>query len=382
MAFNLKALGDKLSRYRNQFQYSLADVSSSTGISEDSLREIELGDKRPTGDEILILADFYKCDYKFFLSNEKLASFEQTETLFRRFGKEFSKCDRWAVQECLYLAECEAYIEGRLHKRPIEYFSFSKVGNFFKVHGKQAAASLRQHLGYSENEVSMNIYSDMRRIGIRVFRRKLKNSSISGLYIKHPVAGRCVLINYSEDIYRQRFTAAHETAHTILDEEDDVLVSFVWDKSDLKEVRANAFASAYLIPPEALIKIPDVRSWTKEKTIEWANKFKVSAQALAIALSENKLITSSVYSEISKAKIPKQYKEDPELPANLPPRSKERKKLLLEHGLSDHYVSLCFDAYRERLISAPRLIEMLLLDTDYQLIEIAELYGESIKYAF
>ena len=381
MAFNLKVLGDKLLRYRNQFQYSLSDVADSTGIPESALREIEVGGRRPTGDEILILADFYKCDYKFFLSNEKLASFEQTETLFRKFGKNFSKRDRWAVQECLYLAECEAYMEGALNKRPVEYFTFTKVGDFFKAHGKEAAESLRRHLGYAENEVSMNIYNDMRRIGIRVFRRKLENSNISGLYIKHPVAGRCVLINYSEDIYRQRFTAAHETAHTILDAEEDVLVSFAWDKKDLKEVRANAFASAYLIPPEVLVKVPESRNWTTEKAIEWANRFKVSTQALAIALSESRLITDTVYAQISKVKVPKEHKEDPELPESLPARSKERKMLLLEHGLSDHYVSLCFEAYREQLVSASRLVEMLLLETDYQLTEMAQLYGETIRHA-
>ena len=227
----------------------------------------------------------------------------------------------------------------------------------------------------------MNIYDDMRRIGIRVLRRKLENSKISGLYIKHPVAGRCVLINYSEDIYRQRFTAAHEAAHTILDEEEDVLVSFTWEKNDLKEIRANSFASAYLIPPEVASKIPERHRWTQKKAIEWANKFKVSTQVLAIALLENQLINRSIYSEITKAKAPKRHKEDPELSRNLSPRSKERKKMLLEHGLSDYYISLCFEAYRERIVSASRLVEMLLLETDYQLLEISELYGESIKYA-
>ena len=373
-------MGDKLARYRSQFQYSLADVAGSTGISEDSLQEIEQGRKRPSGDEILILADFYKCDYKFFLSNEKLASFEQTETLFRRFGQEFSKRDRWAVQECMYLAECEDYIEKQLNKRPAERFSFVKVGNFFKGHGKQAAMALRRHLGYASNKVSMNIYNDMRKIGIRVFRRRLENSNISGLYIKHPVAGQCVLVNYSEDVYRQRFTAAHETAHTILDDEEDVLVSFAWDKSDLKEVRANSFASAYLIPPETLSMLPNIGRWTEDKTIEWANKFKVSAHALAIALLENKIIDQSEYAAVSKARVPKKYKEDPELPSSLPPRSKDRKKMLLEHGLSDHYVSLCFEAYRAHHVSAPRLVEMLLLDSDVQLLEMANLYGESIRY--
>jgi len=142
MAFNLEKLGDKLLRFRNQFQYSLLEVSTATGISERKLLAIEKGKYRPTGDEILILSDFYKCDYKFFLSNEKLASSEQTETLFRKFGSEFSKQDRWAIQECLFLAECEAYLEKRLNKQKYQPFNFKKLGNYYKRHGKQAAEYL------------------------------------------------------------------------------------------------------------------------------------------------------------------------------------------------------------------------------------------------
>jgi Zn-dependent peptidase ImmA (M78 family) len=211
-----------------------------------------------------------------------------------------------------------------------------------------------------------------------VFRRKLENSNISGLYIKHPIAGKCVLINYNEDIYRQRFTAAHEVAHTILDENDDVLVSFSWDKKDLKEIRANTFASAYLMPPEFICKIPESNKWTVEKSIEWANKLKVSTHALAIALSENNLIDNEAYKIITGTKVPKSYKEDPELSSKLPPNSRERKQVMLEHGLSDYYVALCFEAYRERILSESRLTEMLLLETNLELYEFSKLYGESI----
>jgi len=33
-------------------------------------------------------------------------------------------------------------------------------------------------------------------------------------------------VNYSEDVYRQRFTAAHELAHAIFDSDDSAVVSF------------------------------------------------------------------------------------------------------------------------------------------------------------
>ena len=97
--------------------------------------------------------------------------------------------------------------------RPLNNFTFRPNGTFFKGHGEAAAASLRVALGYSEREVPRDVYAEFRSVGVHVFRRKLGNSNISGLFIMHPVAGKCALVNHSEDIYRQRFSAAHEMAH-------------------------------------------------------------------------------------------------------------------------------------------------------------------------
>lgn len=377
MNINLELLGSKLEKYRNQLQYSLPEVANLTGILAERLSELEKGSIRPSGDEILILADLYKCDYKFFLSNEKLASFEQTETLYRMFGDQFSKEDRRAIQECLFLAECEAYLEQALNKPKLITFSFNKPNREPKYYGKYAAQQLRSYLKYSENHIFVDVYKDMRDIGIRVFRRKLENSSISGLFIKHPVAGKCVLINYEDDIYRQRFTAAHEMAHTILDDNQDVLVSFSSEKKQDIETRANYFASAYLMSKEAMLKIPEYNSWTTEKAIKLANEFKVSTQVLAYALRNNKLIDENNKEIILSAKVPKEYKQDPEL-NNLSPNSIIAKQNLLEHGMSDYYVQLCFQACRANIISVSRLREILLLETNEELSEFSTIYRESV----
>ena len=47
---------------------SLDDVASSTGIDIERLQSIEDGQVEPTGDEVLILADYYRCDFKHFIS--------------------------------------------------------------------------------------------------------------------------------------------------------------------------------------------------------------------------------------------------------------------------------------------------------------------------
>src|ERR1019366_7638527 len=146
-----------------------------------------------------------KEDYKFFISNQAQSASEKTDILYRKFGNEFPKEDRWAIQEFLYLCECEQYVSELLDSFMPLTFEFLPEGKYFKEHGIKAAASLRKFLGYPENGVLKNIFDELRKTGVHIFRRKLNNSKISGLFVMHPFAGKCILINYSEDIYRQNF---------------------------------------------------------------------------------------------------------------------------------------------------------------------------------
>jgi Zn-dependent peptidase ImmA (M78 family)/transcriptional regulator with XRE-family HTH domain len=375
---DLQLLGSKLSRYRGQFQATLAEVSRATGMPEAALAAFEGGQAVPTGDQILVLADYYKCDFKFFISNERLAPFEQTETLFRRYGDALSRRDRWAIQEFLFLCECEEYLLGL---RPLTGripFSFTKAGSYYKGHGEQAAAALRRCLGYAANAVGLDVFGDLRRIGLHVFRRALDNSDISGLSVRHPTAGQCVLVNYAEDIYRQRFTAAHEAGHAILDDDRDVVVSFGrLAPEDLSEIRADTFASRYLMPPEVLGAIPEPGRWTPEKAQEWAGKLKVSTAALARALKDAGLVDEAGAAVVRSGRVPAESKSDPELPADLSPSPRQRKAALLRMGLSDFYVSRCIDAYEEGHITAGRLAEMLLVPPQ-EVGEVAGLYGRRL----
>jgi Zn-dependent peptidase ImmA (M78 family) len=227
----------------------------------------------------------------------------------------------------------------------------------------------------------MDVYADFRRLGCHIFRRELANSNISGLYIRHPVAANCVLVNYGEDIYRQRFSAAHEAAHAFLDTDEEVVVSFYAGRvADLREVRANTFASRYLIPPEFLRQIPKPTDWPTPKALEWAGKLKVSTEALSIALREAKLISEDTQEAIRNVRVDSTSKVDPELPSSLSPKSRERKQVMLRRGLSDYYVGICLDGYERGTITAARLAEMLLVD-ERELGEIAALFGRSLEYA-
>lgn len=377
MAIDLRLLGSKLVKYREQLKESYADVAVSTGIHASRLAQIENGAAEPTGDEILILSDHYRCDFKFFISNEQVAPFEQTETLYRAYGSDFTKEDRRAVQDFLYLCETEDFLMRELGRVPGS-FIFLPSGEYFKGHAEEAATRLRSRMGHADNAVPRDVYAEFRSVGVHIFRRKLGNSNISGLFIAHPVAGKCALVNYSEDIYRQRFSAAHEMAHAIFDADQEASVSFERpDGADLVEVRANRFASCYLMPPAFLSKLPNPNKWSDSEAIDWANKLRVSSSALAIALREAKLVDQTTYTRISRLRVTREAKIDPELPESLTSTQRSRKEQLLERGLSDYYVGLCFEAYSSGLISQGRLTEALLC-SQAELLELANLYGRTL----
>jgi Zn-dependent peptidase ImmA (M78 family) len=382
MPIDLRTLGSKLRRYREQLQESLQDVSRNTGIPADRLDGMEQGLIRPNGDEVLILADHWACDFGVFFTYETSAPFEEAEILYRRHGEAFSKEDRRAVQEFLYLCDTESLMLRELG-HVSQDFNFTPKGSHYKSHGEQGALALREFFGYETNRPSVprDVYADFRKIGAHIFRRRLTNSNISGLFLSNPKAGPCLLVNYSEDVYRQRFSAAHEMAHVIFDTGEQAVVSFVNpDRRDrLKEFRANRFASCYLMPPSMLKSLPDPSGWKEADALRRANDFRVSCDALGIALKEAGRADQATSSRIRSFRVPSEAKMDPELGANLSTTARDRKRGLLERGLSDFYARLCFEAHNRGVISTGKLAEAMLTDT-VELAEMATLYGTSLRY--
>ena len=252
MPLDHKVISRKLLQARQLQSLSIEEVSQAVGIEVGRIGQIESGQIRPSGDEVLILANFYRHDFRDFLDDSRPAPFEQTDILYRQHGDAFTPQDRRAIQEFIYLCEIEAALESEMSVAK-KSFAFIPKGAHFKSQGESAAKALRAHLGYAANVVPRDVFDDFRQIGIHLFRRRLTNSDISGLYIEHPIAGHCALINYDEDIYRQRFSASHEAAHVIFDSSESVVVTYKhgtsrYGERDLKEIRANRFASCYLTP--------------------------------------------------------------------------------------------------------------------------------------
>lgn len=380
MSIDYQSIAQKLKQARELQSIMIETVSQETGINAERIHYIEAGQARPSGDEVLILANYYRHDFRDFLDDKRPAPFDQTDLLYRRHGDEFLFRDRRSIQEFLFLCEIESFIEAEFDIKK-QKFSFTPRGSYFKGHGETAAYDLRAYLEYIPNEIPRDVFADFRKIGCHVFRRRLENSDISGLYVEHPIAGHCLLVNYQEDVYRQRFSVSHEAAHAIFDSSDSVVVTFRKGDSrhsedKLKETRANRFASCYLMPPDQL---PRVSRWTPEQATHWAQQFRVSTEALSYALLEADLVDASTAKIIRSVTVQNAEKIDPEAPESLNDRQRERRMELLERGLSDYYVKLCFEACRQGLISVGRLSEALLADHG-ETREISVLFGRTIHH--
>lgn len=376
MSTDLILLGEKLERQRKYLLLSVDDVSVGTGLDKDRIVAFEAGRLEPSGDEVLILADFYVCDFKELISSETALNLERMETFYRVHGTSFSKEDRQSIQEFLFLCETESQLYGLYPNHEHIDFQFIKQGEYFKGHGQKAAREFRKAIGLSEDKVPSDIYRDFRKAGVHVFRRALDNSGISGLFIRHPKAGRCILVNYVEDIFRQRFTASHEFSHSILDNDKDFIVSNnKWDRGDLVEIRANAFAAEYLIPASMAQAIGQrLHDYSDQNLIDMIIKLQVSPAVLANSLNSNTNVDERLIRRVREIRIPRRDKIDPELGTGLSKGYRERKKKLLERGLSTDYVELCFQAYRDGYISLGKLSESLLCEEGV-LKQLAEMYN-------
>ena len=383
MTFTAHGFAQKLQNLRESFDNTFDQISIATGIEAEKLLSLEAGKSTPTGDEVLILADFFKQEFSWLIEDEKTNPDENATLLLRSEGGRLAASDRHAIAEFLHLCKSQTLLEEILETRShTTDFNFTVRGSFYKGHGVDCARAFRKETGLPQNAVVPDIYQWLRKAGFRVFRRALPDSPISGLYIRHPYAGRCILINYTEDIYRQRFSAAHETGHALLDIDKPYNISDSTDFSsrDLVEIRANSFASNFLIPPELLTSLGTTDQWQNpEKIVETADRLSVSIPALLSALVRDKHIDEPTRERLRHAGLRLPNKQDPELTGDFTSRQLERKRSLLANGLHSSYINQGFEAHRRGAISLAKLADIFLVEPR-DVGDLAELFGVSLNH--
>lgn len=367
MTFDYILLGQKLQEARESLLINTQEAADRLQLSVEEYVKLESGQRKTTGDQLVLLASLYQRDFRYFVTGNYPSAESQIQEMFR-LNSSLSRNDRIAIQQFVRLCEYEDFLEKQVShiklKNIPNYDNYSFNHNNFKRQGAEAAELERKRLNLNLSPI-LDIFDLMRNQGIHVFKRQLEDRNISALYINHPIAGHCILINYLDDLYRQNFSAAHEYCHALFDSSVGQEVTYFNRNNDYVELRANNFAGNFLVP----------KTWIERNILvrddNWidiirpiAEEFKVNYEVVIRRLLEMDRINKELYEKLIKEKslvIKSKDKLDPEIPPSLSPGQRERVTNLIRNGLSWYFIDLCTQAYRRGAITYHKLLEMLLL---------------------
>lgn len=245
-------IGDRIRLIRERQGISQDTMAKWLGISRSMLVLLESGETQPGLSVLDKLAYRLGCDLRTLVSGPD--GIEPALVMLRADPALEGNVEAYeSIQKCLRIGEEAANLErvlgiDRAGDRQIRYPAAAPSSKMDAVRqGERAAASERRRLGLGDAPVD-NMVSLLEGEGICTSQTAL-SSHVSGVSILSP-HGIFVFVNSTHPVSRRRFSFAHEYAHALLDlrEDSSVVVSLENESGLLLEVRANAFAAAFLAP--------------------------------------------------------------------------------------------------------------------------------------
>lgn len=368
-----REIGERIARKRAEGGISTDALASAMGISPADLERVERGeyDDLP-GDFILIAAKVLRTDFRFFVTRALDDEDAQTHRVYRALSNPTPE-DEFRLRLFFHFvtgeAELRAILDQPIVRRWPEYEQPAR-GVLHVDHGRDVARRERARLGLGTRPIE-NVFALVRDQGVLLLRQHFRDSALSGLTATHPRAGTCVLVNYTDDLFRQMFSAAHEYAHVLLDrpvlDRDGCVVSYSGRREWL-EYRANAFAGEFLLPRAALSrwKKPDDDGTMRRTITEIARTYFVNTETVLYAMQGAGWLSEAETGEWSarRPRIGRDQKIDPDLPATLTDRQRERMRAAIERGLDRRFVELTARAVRGGEITFGRAAELLDVDRE------------------
>lgn len=257
MAITAQELGSRLREAREACAMTQEQAAGKLGLSRASVAQMELGNRQVSSLELDRLAYLYGRDIRVFLSEQ----FEARDTLTVMFranpdlGRDGQVAD--SLRRCIALGRALSDLETlvgveREALMPAAYPLGPPRTKWEAIQqGQRAAESERRRLELGDGPIG-NLPDLMEEQGIRMAGISLPDD-VSGITVSDPEAGVFVAVNKRHSTTRQRFSMAHEYAHVLMDRYGVAsIVSRGGNRTDLSEIRANAFAAVFLLPEKGL----------------------------------------------------------------------------------------------------------------------------------
>jgi len=369
-----------MSEMRDKIAARLRAAREATGLTQTqvarlmdmhrpTVSEIEAGRRGVTSEELYGFAQAYGVSVSELLEGSLLEEVESV--LFRRedlAGPETRMAIHRFAERCRSEAELEAMlgiVRGAV-ERPKYSPRMSRTPREAVEQGEDLATRERARLGLGEEPVR-NLVELLERQGLRVGPLQgVADEGLDGVYFEARTLGPCVAINVDRDPwtgFRTAFTVAHEYLHWLLDDTRGEPVRQERFTTDLREVRANAFAAALLMPREGIYRYFNgigligangrIEALRPPDVVRAMDYFGVSRAALLNRLRDLKLLAQRTWAELRRQEF-----------SVLSVASTLGLRLRMEYNLDVYFSDLVVRAWSKGLVTSGRAADLLGLEVD------------------
>ena len=252
-------LGQRLKSAREASGLTQQQVADQVELTRVAISQIESGNRTISSIELISLLRLYGRDMASFLE-EKPVEKDALAVLFRAHpdllqNHIFYKSLRDAHELLREYGNLQKLLELDQERNLPPVYDYGEPKNVWEAiqMGEHAAEAERSRL-----RLGINPIRDMAELvesqGIPVIEIRL-DDQVSGIFMVEAEIQLCIFINevhLDRAKARVAFTIAHEYGHILLDRDKVSAISKISNDRDLFEVRANAFAAAFLMPEEGV----------------------------------------------------------------------------------------------------------------------------------
>jgi len=254
MTITHEILGQRLREAREAVGMSQAQAAAAIGKARPTISMIEAGERKVSSVELSLLARLYGHAVGEFLV-EKFDAANVLNSLFRAsLGEALQPVMLEAARDCLEIGRELRNLESLLGVArlggggpPLRTAPPAENRAGALEQAEVAASEERARLGLGLAPLP-DLADLLEEQGICVAQIALPEG-VDGLTLFPQEIGPFLVVNAVEQFHtRRRFSFAHEYAHVLFDQQEQGMVSHQGIRNDPREVRANAFAGAFLLP--------------------------------------------------------------------------------------------------------------------------------------
>jgi len=259
-------LSERLRKARDSRGISQQSAAEFVGLPRTAITQIEGGNRSVSTLELTKLAKLYRYPISYFL-DEIPSDEEDMNVMLFRAAPNLNEATQQQIYHYIDLCKEGMVLEKMLDFEPsanLPKYSLSVPKNKSEAfaQGSSVAEQERKRLSIGVGSIAdiVNLISSQ---GIWACSAGLPDD-VSGLFLNSSKTGLIILVNANHVISRKRFSYAHEYAHALFDRDESIRISSTKNNAEFVEVRANAFAAAFLMPAEGINEV--LRSLNKGKS--------------------------------------------------------------------------------------------------------------------